>query len=547
MGSSPDDDVNDDFSARRFVEHVSERVLVGALLALFIHQKESLIILALMTLLEPVFQKAVEAVGDILGWLRRLHHLRKLNCAPGYNAFIGHTVPLFKAVGKYPCTWDLFAFWSSAKAPKPVRVQIFTRHCVVIADPEPIKRVFNSNIKNYGKDTEFAYNPFLDILGTGLVTSEGESWKRQRGRISQALRMEILDDVVDIATRAVDRLCVKLEKIRGTGEEIELAEEFRLLTLQVIGEAILSLSPEESDEVMPNLYLPIMEECNRRSLEPWRVYLPNKEYFDHKDRVKKLNAYVIKLIRQRWKLKHSVTATPNADDSIDNPHADILDRVLADVPKSEYGPEVERQMCDEIKTFLLAGHETSAAMLIWTTWELAKAPEKMKIATEEAKKVYKNSEKKNKKTPSRDDLNGLEYIVGALKESLRLYSVVPVVTRKCLGDDYLGGEFIPKGTTVIISVQGVHHREDLWENAQAFEPKRFVGNETDETGNYSYLPFIQGPRNCLGQYLALLEARVVMANLLRKFKFTSSRETNGAKHTKMIPIAPADGIWFTVD
>jgi cytochrome P450 len=298
---------------------------------------------------------------------------------------------------------------------------------------------------------------------------------------------------------------------------------------------------------MPNLYLPIMEECNRRSLEPWRAYLPNKEYFDHKDKVKKLNAYVIKLIRQRWKLKHSVTATPNADDSIDNPHADILDRVLADVPKSEYGPEVERQMCDEIKTFLLAGHETSAAMLIWTTWELAKAPEKMKIATEEAKKVYKNSEKKNKKTPSRDDLNGLEYIVGALKESLRLYSVVPVVTRKCLGDDYLGGEFIPKGTTVIISVQGVHHREDLWENAQAFEPRRFVGNETDETGNYSYLPFIQGPRNCLGQYLALLEARVVMANLLRKFKFTSSRETNGAKHTKMIPIAPADGIWFTVD
>ena len=62
----------------------------------------------------------------------------------------------------------------------------------------------------------------------------------------------------------------------------------------------------------------------------------------------------------------------------------------------------------------------------------------MKIATEEAKKVYKNSEKKNRKTPSRDELNGLEYIVGALKESLRLYSVVPVVTRKCLGDDYLG-------------------------------------------------------------------------------------------------------------
>ena len=536
-------------SALFFADGVSKRVLFGAVAAAAMHHRESVVVVAFLILvLEPMVDRVlVKGTRDVAGWCRRWFYLNKLNRAPGFNWLVGHTLPLSKAVGAYPCTWDLFAFWSVPKAPKPVRVQIFTRHCVVIADPEPIRRVFNSNIKNYGKDTEFAYNPFLDILGTGLVTSEGESWKRQRGRISQALRMEILDDVVDIATRAVDRLCVKLEKIRGTGREIELAEEFRLLTLQVIGEAILSLSPEESDEVMPNLYLPIMEECNRRSLEPWRAYLPNKEYFSHKNKVKKLNAYVIKLIRQRWKLKHSVTATPNVDDSIDNPHADILDRVLADVPKSEYGPEVERQMCDEIKTFLLAGHETSAAMLIWTMWELVKAPEKMKIATEEAKKVYKNSEKKNRKTPSRDELNGLEYIVGALKESLRLYSVVPVVTRKCLGDDYLGGEFVPKGTTVIISVQGVHHREDLWENAQTFEPKRFVGNETDETGNYSYLPFIQGPRNCLGQYLALLEARVVMANLLRKFKFTSSRETNGAKHTKMIPIAPADGIWFTVD
>ena len=107
--------------------------------------------------------------------------------------------------------------------------------------------MFNSNIKNYGKDTEFAYNPFLDILGTGLVTSEGESWKRRQR-----------EDIASVEDGNFGRrgryrhqsggqiVRVKLEKIRGTGREIELAEEFRLLTLQVIGEAILSLSPEES-------------------------------------------------------------------------------------------------------------------------------------------------------------------------------------------------------------------------------------------------------------------------------------------------------------
>ena len=120
-------------------------------------------------------------------------------------------------------------------------------------------------------------------MGTGLVTSEGALWNKQRTLISYALRVEILDDIVDIALRAVERLvrllvcrrraqlesgaerralgrsqCVKLEKIRGTKQSIEISEEFRHLTLQVIGESILSMTPEESDSVFPHLYLPIM-------------------------------------------------------------------------------------------------------------------------------------------------------------------------------------------------------------------------------------------------------------------------------------------------
>ena len=106
-------------------------------------------------------------------------------------------------MGSYPCTWDLFARWATATAPKPVRVQIFTRHCVVIADPSTMKRVMSSNMKNYAKDTEFSYTPFLEILGTGLVTSGGETWRRMRGHISKALRVEILDEIIAIATRAV--------------------------------------------------------------------------------------------------------------------------------------------------------------------------------------------------------------------------------------------------------------------------------------------------------------------------------------------------------
>jgi cytochrome P450 len=230
------------------------------------------------------FRLVLGAVVAFARWNRQAFVLRGAPMAPGYVPLLGHTIALFKAVGNYPCTWDLFSAWSTATAPKPVRVQIFTRHCVVIADPSTMRRVMSTNLKNYNKDLEFSYAPFLEILGTGLVTSGGETWRKMRGHISKALRVEILDDIIAIATRAVERLCVKLDAAKASAAAVDMEQEFRLLTLQVIGEAILSLSPEDSDELFPSLYLPIMDECNARSLSPWRAWIPTREWFAHKAR-----------------------------------------------------------------------------------------------------------------------------------------------------------------------------------------------------------------------------------------------------------------------
>lgn len=439
---------------------------------------------------------------------------------------------LFNAVGNYPCTWDLFARWATATAPKPVRVQIFTRHCVVIADPSTMKRVMSSNMKNYAKDLEFSYAPFMEILGTGLVTSGGETWRKMRNSISKALRVEILDDIIAIATRATDRLCAKLDAIKGSNTPIDMETEFRLLTLQVIGEAILSLSPEESDELFPSLYLPIMDECNARSLSPWRTYIPSGEWFAHRRRVRQLDDAIVQIIRARWNKKRAGEEVPD----------DVLERVLDQVEVSEYGPAVETQLCFEIKTFLLAGHETSAAMLTWTLYELTRNGAAMSKVVSEAERLFGKLDQGA--LPSRDSLASLEYTLAALKESLRLYSVVPVVTRVAEEDDDLGGTRVPAGTTVIMSLQGVHHREDLWEDPLTYKPERFIG--VDENEGFKFLSFIQGPRNCLGQYLAMLEARVVLGTLVKRFAFESASPNNGKKHTKAIPIAPANGMHFTV-
>ena len=490
------------------------------------------VILVAASVFNALLRFVLRAVASVLRWNRQAFVLRNAPMAPGYLPLIGHTITLFKAVGNYPCTWDLFARWSTATAPKPVRVQIFTRHCVVIADPSTMKRVMSSNLKNYAKDLEFSYAPFLEILGTGLVTSGGDTWRKMRGHISKALRVEILDEIIAIATRAVERLCSKLDAVKGKGESVDMENEFRLLTLQVIGEAILSLSPEESDELFPSLYLPIMDECNRRSLSPWRSFLPTPEWFAHRRRVRQLDDAIVDIIRARWQKKTRGESVPD----------DILERVLDQVDAKEYGVEVETQLCYEIKTFLLAGHETSAAMLTWTLYELVNNAAAMGRVTSEADRVF--GKLKRDALPTRDALASLEYSVAALKETLRLYSVVPVVTRVAVEDDDLGGVRVPAGTTVIMSLQGVHHREDLWPDPLAYKPERFL--DVDENEGFKFLPFIQGPRNCLGQYLALLEARVVLCSLVKRYRFEHASGENGKKHTKAIPIAPANGMHFTV-
>jgi|TARA_B110000967_G_C18891729_1_gene567835 beta-ring hydroxylase len=329
--------------------------------------------LVLLTVAHWLVQAVLRVLKSLLKWHRQAFVLRPAPMAPGYLPLIGHTVALFKAVGNYPCTWDLFSLWATETAPKPVRVQIFTKHCVVIGDPSTMKRVMSTNAGNYAKDTGFSYAPFLEILGTGLVTSDGDQWRTMRGHISKALRVDILDEIIAIANRAAHRLCAKLDKHKVSGEKIDMENEFRLLTLQVIGEAVLSLQPAESDTLFPALYLPIMDECNTRSLSPWRAWaLASPEWWRHKKRVKQLDGAIIAIVRQRWRTRCERSKDAAVPD-------DILERVLEKVTEKEYGKETEKQLCFEIKTFLLAGHETSAAMLTWTLHELSMSTGKVRV------------------------------------------------------------------------------------------------------------------------------------------------------------------------
>eukprot|EP01147_Barroeca_monosierra_P011061 gene11061-3129_t len=477
------------------------------------------------------------------------HSLRSLPRYKGSVPFFGHALSL-----NVESPWDVLESWTREFKYKAMALDFFGKTGVLVSDLESVRRVFNTKQRNYDKDLELSYDPFLDLLGNGLVTSNGALWNKQRTLLGHALRVEILEETAPVAKRAADRLCCKLQAHAESQKPIELAEELRVLTLQVIGELILTLSPEESEQVFPDLYLPIVEEANRRVWAPWRKYMfwaPSQRQY--KSTVRGLNTYLCNLISRRWEMRQTALRekkTPLYDD--------ILERIFADIDPSTWTQATVLQLRDEIKTFIFAGHETSAAMMTWLVYELTQNSQVAERFLKNAREVLgtgrgleKTPEEQfaNYELPPRKDLNRLTYVLNALKETLRKYSLVPVVTREAVQDDDLCGVRVRSGCKIFVNIKAVHHNPNVWNAPEQFIPERFE----KEHDPCAFLPFIVGPRNCLvfainnaGQHLALLEARIVMALVILRFKFEPAFSNVGEKDGHMVPICPKNGMWLKI-
>jgi beta-ring hydroxylase len=468
--------------------------------------------------------------------------------------------------------WDTMANWVKDYG-QIYRIQLFGSDTIVVSDPALLKIIFATKLSIFKKDLEWTYKPFLVLLGNGLVTSDGDSWRKQRTLLANHLKFDILKDIPDMALKAVERLCVKLDKAKADGATIEMAEEFRHMTLQVIAATILSISPEESDKTFAHMYLPIVTEGNLRTWNPERMYLPTPAWFKFRRDVARLNNYVTSIIEKRWKLRKEEAAS----DKPVTRHQDVLDISLGAIPDEEWGPEVVAQLRDEVKTFILAGHETSASMLAWSLYELSteQNSDLLSKVREEAAQVYAGHRDKTTgkvtSLPPRSELDKLVFADCCLRESLRKYSVVPTVVRSCSADTVLGEHQIYKGAALICNVQGVHHNPEYWPEPLVYRPDRFM----QPPAPFTFLPFIDGPRMCLGQYLSLLESKVVLSTMLSRYRYAAlplmfrvvdlwhghadhrilhcvrsfevtNKEDAGLKHPFMVPIIPKTGHYMKV-
>lgn len=441
--------------------------------------------------------------------------------APGHLPGIGNAAPFL-----FSSPWDATERWLRQAGPT-LRFAIPGAMYVLTGDLEAIKRVLVGNADNYLKDMR-SMGTFHDLLGQGLLTSDGPLWKRMRTTLAKAFRIDALRGVADVTRRAVDRASVTLDGHARAGTAVDIGRMFRKLTLQVIAEATLSMGPDESDEVLPRLYEPLVEECNRRVWLPLRARLPIPAKFRYDRAVRELNEFLTAKIEGRRALR---AADPGRR------KVDMLDMLLASFEGEPWTEATGRQIADEIKTMLFAGHDTSSAMLTWTLHALTKNPRTFARLRAAADEAFVGDG-----MPNYETLKRLEYAGACLKEALRIYNIVPIVTRKAIADDMFGPYRVPAGGLVMLHLQALHRDPKQWPAPEAFRPERFTA---DDDGG-AWLPFISGPRSCVGQHFSLLEAKIVLSLLSQRFDFVPEPKNSDARHRFNVPVGPRDGISMRV-
>jgi cytochrome P450 len=362
--------------------------------------------------------------------------------------------------------------------------------------PDHAKYVLADNAANYHKG--IGLTEAKRLLGEGLLTSEGELWRRQRRTIQPAFRRDRLGDFAGMIADEASTLVSRLESKVGGGPVDVLAEMTRL-TLSVLGAALLDadLGPfislghafeEVQDQAM-------FEMVTLRMLPIW---LPIPRHRRFHAALRELEDAAMALVDER-------EASPKPGSG------DMITRLL-DAYRDEPESVRRRRLRDELLTILLAGHETTASTLSWAWYLVDQHPEVADRMHAEALEVLGD------RLPVLEDLNRLPYTTMVIQETMRLYPPVWGLTRRALADDVVGGYRVPAGSDVMISPYTLHRHPGFWPDPQRFDPLRFEQANADVTHRYAYIPFGAGPRVCVGSHLGMMEATFVASMVARRFR-----------------------------
>jgi cytochrome P450 len=378
--------------------------------------------------------------------------------------------------------------------------KMFGRHRFVVSEPTAIKHVLLDNAANYQK-TEIARRLLEPGLGRGLVTSEGETWRRHRRTMAPSFDHRSIAAYTPIMSAATEELLADWSRLRAN-ETVDVATAMMKLTLHIISRTMFSTDSEAM--------LAIMERGAGRYQAGMR---PNIMDF------LRFPAWLAALPRMRV----AGRTLGEFDEEIDRliqlrshasggGHQDLLARLIAARDDETGSGMTAKDVRDHVITIFMAGHETTAMAMTWIWYLLSQHPREEATLHAELAAVLGG------RAPTGEDVGKLVYTRMVIEESMRLYPPVHTISREALADDTLSGRAIPKGSNVLIVPWVLHRHRLLWKNPGAFIPERFSAEQSAARPRFSYLPFGGGRRICIGAAFAMTEATVLLASIAQRYR-----------------------------
>lgn len=369
---------------------------------------------------------------------------------------------------------------------------------VIISHPDHIYEVCVRQADQFHKDRDYSdtRRGLARFLGNGLLTSDGEFWKRQRKLVAPAFHTRRISAY---AETMIERTLHMLDGWEGQ-RELDVDAEMMRLTLQIVVKALFNADiTEEAERVGDAMtVLQYMAGSNSFSIEALLPeWLPTPKRFRENRAVSDLDGIVYPLIAER---------RASGEDK-----GDLLSMLL--LSEDEDGGRMsDKQVRDEAVTLFLAGHETTANTLNWTWMLLAQHPEVEARLHAEIDAVLGD------RPPKLADLKQLPYAEQVIKESMRLYPPAYAFGRMALNDVEIDGYVIPQGSSVGVISYLAHRDPRWWDEPERFNPDRFSPEHEPHIRRYSYLPFGAGPRICIGNSFAMMEAHLLLVAVAQRYQ-----------------------------
>ncbi len=380
------------------------------------------------------------------------------------------------------------------------RLSFGPRNMTIAIHPESVRYVSITNRQNYEKLKSYdAVRHYM--LGNGLLTSTGDTWKRQRKLMAPFYTPRGVQAYAELMLRDGERLVERWERIAQRGEPVEIIDDMTYITASIILKAMFSMeTSEEIIDLKDSVEIMIGYLSSNQAL-PFKIpdWLPTKTNRDYKNARTKVHAYINGIIAQRRALPEA--QWPD----------DLLARLMLARDEETGLPVPDDMLRDESITTFFAGHETTAKTMTSLWYCLSKSPEATAKLHAELDSVLGG------RTPTMADLHNLPYALQVIKETLRLYPPAPVYVRDALADDTLDGYPIPAGSTILLSPFLTHRHPDFWPDPLKFDPERWTPEREAERHPQAYHPFASGQRVCIGNNFSLLETHILLAMLGQKF------------------------------